>query len=474
MNVLSWNCRGLGNPKAKAALKRVVLQENPQLVFLQETKLYSDECERLKFQLKQHGMLAVGCRGEGKRRSGGLVLLWREDWSVSLLSYSANHIDVDVVSADGCEWRFSGFYGFPEESNKHLTCQLLQNLGQNNTKPWLCGGDWNLMLWQDEKQGGNPFDYAQARMFREAVDSCSLIELHYTGYKFTWNNNQSGDKNLQERIDRFFSNQAWKDMYRGSYVSHLEKRRSDHLPLSLSIKTLIRTQPEKKEKKLFRFEEMWLRDESCAEVVANAWTNGSDAVANISRMASKLSIWSRDKFGDFHKELKACQQQMRALMEEPQSEEVLHQMRAIDDRMDELERREEVYWRQRSRQDWLKFGDKNTKFFHNKAKRRQVRNNIEKIHDAAGNVYDEEPDIMELFVSYFEDLFTGATSVDIEPVLAKVQACVSDDMVDILLRPYTGEEVNEALKQMHSTKAPGPDGMCALFYQNFWSIVGRM
>lgn len=36
-----------------------------------------------------------------------------------------------------------------------------------------------------------------------------------------------------------------------------------------------------------------------------------------------------------------------------------------------------------------------------------------------------------------------------------------------LIKPYTCVEVNEALKQMHSTKALGLDGMSPNFYQKF-------
>jgi hypothetical protein len=41
MNLLSWNCQGLGNPKAVRAFHSLVKLKGPKVLFLMETKLDS-------------------------------------------------------------------------------------------------------------------------------------------------------------------------------------------------------------------------------------------------------------------------------------------------------------------------------------------------------------------------------------------------------------------------------------------------
>ena len=71
----------------------------------------------------------------------------------------------------------------------------------------------------------------------------------------------------------------------------------------------------------------------------------------------------------------------------------------------------------------------------------------------------------EVAVSYFEKLYTTSHPYRIQEVTDAMESKVSVKMNQDLIKQFTKEEVEVALKQMHPAKALGPDGMSAVFYQ---------
>jgi hypothetical protein len=72
---------------------------------------------------------------------------------------------------------------------------------------------------------------------------------------------------------------------------------------------------------------------------------------------------------------------------------------------------------------------------------------------------------------YFGTLFTREV-LDVEDgVLNDVDRRVTNEMNQALLEPFTREEVKKALFSIGDLKAPGPDGLHAIFFKRFWNFV---
>ena len=121
-------------------------------------------------------------------------------------------------------------------------------------------------------------------------------------------------------------------------------------------------------------------------------------------------------------------------------------------------------WHQRSRNNWLKAGDKNTTFFHTKATNRHQWNNISKILDENNRWLEDADHIGQTFVHYFKELFTTSRPTVEQEMLDAVQPKVTARMNSTFMREFQATEVEKALKQMHPLTAPGPDGMPPFFY----------
>ena len=131
-----------------------------------------------------------------------------------------------------------------------------------------------------------------------------------------------------------------------------------------------------------------------------------------------------------------------------------------------------MYWAWRSRIYWLKYGDRNTSYFHNFATACRLKNRITKLRDDQGVWCEGTAYLNPLISNYFAGLF--ATKID-EPdlvLLNKVVPRVTQAINDELMKPYTAEEVKKAVFSIGDMKAPGTDGFHAIFFKKCWHIFG--
>ncbi|XP_058092498.1 uncharacterized protein LOC131238937 [Magnolia sinica] len=134
---------------------------------------------------------------------------------------------------------------------------------------------------------------------------------------------------------------------------------------------------------------------------------------------------------------------------------------------------QEIFWKQKSRVDWLLEGDRNTRFFHAMAKEKQRRVNVNRVELDAGHIAEGQADLKAAAVAHFQQIFcTDSCQIDQE-LLWCIPQTVLQAHNDMLLKIPSLLEVHSAVLSIPKDSAAGPDGFSASFYASSWEVVGQ-
>ncbi|KAL5811087.1 hypothetical protein ACOSQ4_027655 [Xanthoceras sorbifolium] len=154
----------------------------------------------------------------------------------------------------------------------------------------------------------------------------------------------------------------------------------------------------------------------CYSVICTAWggfasdISGKDLRDKLVTCADRLENWSKVKFGSLKKAIDRKRCEINLLYDRQQTNQVLNVIKTRERELESLLSQEELYWKQRSRVDWLLAGDKNSKFFHRRASARKKKNLISSLLDGRGVRRESEQGMSSVVFDYFSDLFKSIQS----------------------------------------------------------------
>jgi len=125
---------------------------------------------------------------------------------VTQLACSEQEIHTAVkVCASSSYWMFSTVYASPRSAERRILWDNLSNVTKLHNLLWVIAGDFNEPLSGDDKFGGRVVN-SRSLLFKECLDKCNMVDLGFSGPRFTWTNRREVQNLIQERIDRFFVN----------------------------------------------------------------------------------------------------------------------------------------------------------------------------------------------------------------------------------------------------------------------------
>lgn len=305
------------------------------------------------------------------------------------------------------------------------------------------------------------------------------MNLHHSkwlGGEYTWCNNQVGEDRIYSRIDRFLANSIWFQTYQSHVVEIMDINISDHCPLSLNIDDAYCRGPG-----LFRFLNVMTENLAFRKILDDHWhpsKHGNLLVnlwRNLKHLKEPLKALNNSYYKGIDEKLLTSRDALREVQRKMniqiKNAQLIQQEKDLREDIEKWSNIEEKIWHQKSRIEWLKLGDGNTRFFHAYAKTRTGAKAIKVLFTEGKRCVTHQQMKDEIRTFYMKLMGSASEYLPmIETVVIKRWAVLQDH--NNLCDAVTDKEIKEALFNMNPNKAPGIDGFNVHFFQSAWQTIG--
>lgn len=262
------------------------------------------------------------------------------------------------------------------------------------------------------------------------------------------------------KLDRAVTTRSFVDMFTDVKLLNLEILTSNHSPVFLEPTKSIKAAGAK----AFRFENAWLREPMCQQIVEETWYRYQNCTLQdkLKECAILLTEWGNEITGSFRNRINQCKNIMK-INKGRRDRHSVNIFQQASQRLNEVYVQMEVFWKQRSKQLWLSEGDMDNKFFYAAARKRQKTNQISSLLNDDGVSIGWDSGLKEVMVQYFTTLFE-ASETKWNMAIEGVKRKINQQQNNMLMAQVEVSEVKKVLFSMHPEKSPGLDGMSPGFY----------
>ncbi|XP_026410369.1 uncharacterized protein LOC113305563 [Papaver somniferum] len=407
-----------------------------------------------------------------KDNSKGNIWLF---WNCSLSTPSIIKVTSQSITVEIGEVLVTGVHASCSSINRRELWQDMCDISFMN-KPWLILGDFNTLLYVDEKRGCRQPNISAMNEFQDCVDFCDLVQAPKSGLGFSWCNGRVGNKRIICNLDRALFNLKWLEKFNSWSYKVGTRGISDHGPIigSDAIIPKALNSP-------FRFQKMWLNFPDFIQVIQDSWNEeiyGNPIyifMNNLKRLKKFLKVWNWGVFGDVKETLRKAEEKV---LEEtlksdndPSNISLLNNLVTARGKCDLAAQNYNTFLREKAIINWIQDGDINSKFFHTNIKLRQAQNSISEIEDSSGNIITDHNGISNVLIDYFSTKFAHQDITVSDSFFEVVPKVINDKDNTFLENLPTEDDIKNTTFDLNPDGAPGPVRFTGSFYKFAWEVI---
>lgn len=189
MTWLIWNIRGLNKRHKQKEIKQYIKEKHYKLAGLVETKVKEDKAEKMINRIVPNWSRITNYE---HAVNGRVWIIWDDHvYTIQPLDKHDQFIHCLVTGKqNGMCCYLTVVYGHNDSDKRRNLWEQLKRIAQNITGPWLIGGDFNAILYAQDRLSKVPVKSTDIKEFVEYCHDIGVAELPWKGEYFTWTNKQ--------------------------------------------------------------------------------------------------------------------------------------------------------------------------------------------------------------------------------------------------------------------------------------------